>query len=65
MDRVVSEEVHEIIDIHERVVNGHNLSLVGVLGEGRAESESTNSSESVDSKSDCAHSIFVRFSFIY
>ena len=55
VNRVVFEEVHQIVDSHEGVVDGHNLSLASVLSEGRSESKTTDSSESVDSKLDNRH----------
>ena len=57
MDGVVFEEVAKIVEIHEGIVDGHNLSLVGVGGKGGSESESSDSAEAVDSESNLGHSI--------
>ena len=56
MNRVVLEQVAKVVEVHEGIVDGHDLGLVGVLCEGRAEGESSNSSEAVDSESDAGHS---------
>ena len=57
MNGVVLEEVHEVVQIHEGVVDGHNLGLASVLGEGGAAGESANSTEAVDSDSNLGHSV--------
>ena len=57
MNRVVSEEVHEVVDIHEGVVDSHNLGLASVLGHGSAASESADSTEAVDSESNLGHGV--------
>lgn len=49
MDRVVLEEVDEVVQIHEGVVDGHDLGGVGVSG--GPEGESSDSAESVDTES--------------
>mmetsp|Transcript_34593 Transcript_34593/g.46626 ORF Transcript_34593/g.46626 Transcript_34593/m.46626 type:complete len:343 (+) Transcript_34593:87-1115(+) len=56
---VVFEQVHEVVDIHEGVVDVHNLSFVSVLGESRSEGEAANSTEAVDSESDVGHGLCV------
>lgn len=55
MDRVVLKEVAKVVKIHEWVVDGSNLSLSSSLRHSSSEGESSNSSESVDSKSDSGH----------
>ena len=53
MNRVVLEEINKVVEVHEWVVDCRDLSLGGVLGrEARSEGESSDSSKSVDSKSD-------------
>ena len=52
MDGVVGHEVDEVVDVHEGVVDCHDLSLAGVLGEGGAHDETADSSEAVDSHFD-------------
>ena len=59
MDGVVLEEVHEVVNIHEWVVDGHHLGLAGVLSESSSHGESSNSAEAVDSESDGGHSVLV------
>ena len=55
VNRVVLEEVHKVVEIHEWVVDSCNLGLSSVRAEGGSEGESSNSSESVDSESDSGH----------
>ena len=61
MNGVVFEEIAKVVEVHERVVDGHNLSLVGVLSESRSEGESTDSAEAVDSESDVGHGLVLMF----
>ena len=55
MNGVVLEEVAKVVEVHEGVVDGHNLSLVGVGGESRSHGESTDSAEAVDSEFNVGH----------
>jgi hypothetical protein len=50
MDRVVFEQVHKVVNIHEGIIDSGNNSLAGVFSEGRAEDETANSAEAVDTK---------------
>ena len=59
MDGVVSEQVHQVVKIHEWVVDGHDAGLAG-LAEGGAGSEAADSAEAVDSESDSGHGDAVR-----
>ena len=52
MDGVVFEEIDQVVDVHEGVVDGHDFGLVRVLCEGRAEDETANSAESIDTHFD-------------
>jgi len=52
VDGVVLQQVHEVVDIHEGVVDGHDAGLVGVLAESRAEDETADSTEAVDTHAD-------------
>ena len=55
VDGVVLEEVAEVIEVHERIVDGHNASLASVGGEGGPEGEAADSAEAVDSESGDGH----------
>ena len=55
MNRVVPEQVAKVVEIHEGIVDGHNLGLVSVRCEGGPEGESADSAEAVDSESDAGH----------
>lgn len=48
VDGVVFEEVDQVISVHEGIVDGHDLGVVGVLSESRAEDETADSAEAVD-----------------
>jgi len=61
MDGVVLEKVHKVVQIHEWIVDGHNLGLVGVGGHGGSEGQSSDSSEAVDSESYLGHCELVLF----
>ena len=66
MNGVVLEEVAQVVEIHEWVVDGHHLGLVGVGVHGSSEGESTDSAEAVDSEFDAGHSeILGEVSFNY
>jgi hypothetical protein len=52
VDGVVLKEVHEVVNVHEGVVDGEDLGLLGVLSEARAEDEATDSAEAVDTDFD-------------
>ena len=55
VDRVVLKEIAEVIEAHERIVDGHALGNIFVSEESGSENKSTDSSESVDSHSNSAH----------
>ena len=57
MNGVVSEQVHQVVEIHEGVVDGHDLGLASVLGQGGAAGKSADSAEAVDSDSNLGHSV--------
>lgn len=59
MDRVVAEEIDEVVKVHEGVINCHDLSILGILGEGGAENETANSAESIDTHFDVRHPNFL------
>ena len=52
VDGVVAEEVDEVVDIHEGVVDGHDLGFSSLLSEGGAEDETTDSAETIDTHFD-------------
>ena len=52
VDRVVLEQVDQVIQIHEWIVDCHNSGFTSVLSERCSEGESSDSSESVDTESD-------------
>ena len=55
MNGVILEEVDQVVEVHEGVVDGGDLSLGSVLSEGRSEGESADSAEAVDSESNLGH----------
>ena len=64
MDRVVFEQVHKVVNIHEGIIDSGNNSLAGVFSEGRAEDETANSAEAVDTKFSDRHRCVCVFLFI-
>lgn len=46
MNRVVFKKIDQIVDVHEWIVDGHDLGVLA--GKSSSEGESSNSSESVD-----------------
>ena len=58
MNRVVFEEVDQVVDIHEGVVDSSNAGIA--LSEAGAEDETTNTAESIDTHTNSAH----LFSFV-
>ena len=61
VDGIVLEEIAEVIEAHERIVDGHALGFIFVAKESGSENKSTDSSESVDSHSNSAHDVLVCF----
>jgi hypothetical protein len=52
VDGVVAEEVDKVVDVHEGVVDGHNLGFTRLLSEGGAEDETADSAETIDTHFD-------------
>ena len=48
VDRVVLEQVHKIVDIHEGVIDGSDSGDAALVVHGRSENKSSDSSESID-----------------
>lgn len=55
MNGVVLEQVHEVISVHEWVIDSHDSGGVLVAGEGGSENETADSSEAVDTHLDVRH----------
>ena len=56
MNRVVFEEVDQVVDVHKGIVDSGNARVA--LSEAGAEDETTNTAESVDTHTNSAHSVF-------
>mmetsp|Transcript_36647 Transcript_36647/g.44816 ORF Transcript_36647/g.44816 Transcript_36647/m.44816 type:complete len:392 (+) Transcript_36647:104-1279(+) len=52
VNRVVFEEIDQVVEIHEWVVDGHDAGFVSVVGESGSKSEPADSAEAVDTESD-------------
>jgi len=57
MNRVVLELVNQVVQVHEWIIDRHNLGLARILRKSSSERESTNAAESVDAHPYCRHSV--------
>jgi hypothetical protein len=56
VDGIVFQQVDEIVEVHERIVDSSDSSLILVADEGGSEDESTDSAKSIDTHSYVTHS---------